>query len=127
MSLFYNRRFSSYRLVLEISHARKSECASGDLVLGLTLVRTLVELQGGTLSCGSEGLSKEIRFTVTLPGLFVEASHAAMFDRSINATPRCLFADRDCRVQCRCSRDPRGGDIAAHGRQVAVATMLKAR
>jgi signal transduction histidine kinase/CheY-like chemotaxis protein len=44
-----------------------SDRAQGGLGLGLTLVRSLVEMHGGTVSARSEGLSKGSEFTVRLP------------------------------------------------------------
>jgi CheY-like chemotaxis protein len=46
---------------------RSSDRASGGLGLGLPLVRHLVELHGGMVSCESRGLGKGSRFTVCLP------------------------------------------------------------
>jgi PAS domain S-box-containing protein len=46
---------------------RTSDRASGGLGLGLALVRSLVELHGGSVCAASEGTSKGSRFTVVLP------------------------------------------------------------
>ncbi|HZH79140.1 MAG TPA: ATP-binding protein, partial [Archangium sp.] len=44
-----------------------SDRAQGGLGLGLTLVRSLVEMHGGSVSARSEGLSKGSEFSVRLP------------------------------------------------------------
>jgi signal transduction histidine kinase/DNA-binding response OmpR family regulator len=44
-----------------------SDRAQGGLGLGLTLVRSLVEMHGGSVSAHSEGISKGSEFTVRLP------------------------------------------------------------
>jgi PAS domain S-box-containing protein len=46
---------------------RSSARSQGGLGLGLALVKSLVELHGGKVSCFSEGLGKGSRFTVCLP------------------------------------------------------------
>jgi len=48
---------------------RTADRASGGLGLGLALVRSLVELHGGTVACHSAGPGKGSRFTVSLPCL----------------------------------------------------------
>lgn len=51
---------------------RTSDRSSGGLGLGLALVRSLIELHRGTVTCSSSGLGKGSVFTVLLPLLFVE-------------------------------------------------------
>jgi len=59
---------------------RSSDRASGGLGLGLALVRSLVELHHGAVTCSSAGIGKGSRFTVRLPRLVREegaGAHAA--------------------------------------------------
>lgn len=51
---------------------RSPDRASGGLGVGLAVVKSLVELHGGTVSCESQGLGKGSRFTVCLPRLPVQ-------------------------------------------------------
>jgi signal transduction histidine kinase len=46
-----------------------AERSGGGLGLGLALVKNIVELHGGTVSCTSEGLGQGSTFTVSLPQL----------------------------------------------------------
>ena len=46
---------------------RTSDRSSGGLGLGLALVRSLIHLHGGIVTCESEGHAKGSRFTITLP------------------------------------------------------------
>jgi PAS domain S-box-containing protein len=46
---------------------RTSDRSGGGLGLGLALVKSLVELHGGSVTCASPGLGKGSRFTVCLP------------------------------------------------------------
>ena len=48
---------------------RSSDRAQGGLGLGLALVKNLVELHGGRVSCSSPGLGQGSRFVVTLPAV----------------------------------------------------------
>ncbi len=69
---------------------RTSDRASGGLGLGLALVRSLVELHGGTVSCASAGPGQGSRFTVTLPLLAAGAAPAAPRDEAQAAQERGL-------------------------------------
>ncbi|WP_194726134.1 PAS domain-containing hybrid sensor histidine kinase/response regulator [Noviherbaspirillum malthae] len=51
---------------------RTPDRSSGGLGLGLALVKSLVELHGGTVSCESRGIGQGSRFTVCLPRLPVQ-------------------------------------------------------
>lgn len=64
---------------------RSSDRSTGGLGIGLAIVKNLVELHGGTVSCESAGLGKGSRFVVRLP-LHVEskepqAHHPGIQDR----------------------------------------------
>jgi PAS domain S-box-containing protein len=48
---------------------RSSDRSQGGLGVGLALVKSLVELHGGSVTCSSEGLHKGSEFKVTLPRL----------------------------------------------------------
>ena len=53
---------------------RTPDRSSGGLGLGLALVKSLVEMHGGTVGCVSDGLNKGSRLSVLLPLLAHEAS-----------------------------------------------------
>ncbi|WP_334187738.1 hybrid sensor histidine kinase/response regulator [Noviherbaspirillum sp.] len=55
---------------------RTSDRASGGLGLGLPLVKSLVELHEGTVTCESQGIGRGSRFTVSLPRLIVQEGHS---------------------------------------------------
>ncbi len=58
---------------------RTSDRTSGGLGLGLALVKSLVELHGGTVTCSSQGIGKGSTFTVCLPRVLAVDRHV---DRS---------------------------------------------
>jgi PAS domain S-box-containing protein len=57
---------------------RTPDRSSGGLGLGLALVKSMVELHGGSVGCASEGRGKGSRFTVCLPRLPLQAEPAAL-------------------------------------------------
>jgi signal transduction histidine kinase len=59
-----------------IQGERHGERTAGGLGIGLTLVRRLVELHGGTVRAFSDGLGKGSEFVVRLPGLHRQPSRA---------------------------------------------------
>jgi PAS domain S-box-containing protein len=54
---------------------RSSDRSAGGLGLGLALVKSLVELHGGTVTCRSDGAGKGSTFTICLPRLATGAEH----------------------------------------------------
>lgn len=60
-----------FQMFAQVDHTL--DRAHGGLGIGLTLVRTLVELHGGTVEAESPGPGKGATFTVTLPVLRAEA------------------------------------------------------
>lgn len=64
--------------------------AQGGLGIGLTLVRQLVELHGGTVKAYSEGAGRGSEFEVLLPVLEREAHHPASPSRATQRSPRAL-------------------------------------
>src|SRR5206468_1815834 len=69
-----------------------SDRSSGGLGLGLALVKSLVELHGGTVAAASDGAAKGSTFTVTLPRMHehLEQSLAYGANDRLQGTPRPL-------------------------------------
>jgi len=66
---------------------RSPDRSSGGLGLGLALVKSLVELHGGSVACDSAGPGLGSRFTVTLPRLPDQAPPAQVAAGAPDATP----------------------------------------
>ena len=62
---------------LFVQGERSAERAAGGLGIGLTLVRRLIQLQGGSVDAESAGLGRGSRFTVRLPRLAEAALETA--------------------------------------------------
>lgn len=63
------RELQPYVFDLFSQAKRNSDRSQGGLGLGLALVKSLVALHGGTVTCFSEGVGKGARFSVKLPKL----------------------------------------------------------
>ena len=70
---------ASHAFELFAQAERTSDRASGGLGLGLALVKSLVELHGGSVSCDSAGLGKGSRFCVFLPRAHDAAADAPQY------------------------------------------------
>ena len=66
---------------------RASNRAEGGLGIGLTLVRRLVELHGGSVAASSAGIGQGSEFTVRLPAICTFAGGAAGGGDGRNAGP----------------------------------------
>lgn len=71
---------------------RTSDRAAGGLGIGLAIVKKLVELHGGTVTCESEGSNKGSRFVVRLPRLVTPNTHVPrkLSDQGRNEPTRSL-------------------------------------
>jgi len=97
---------------------RSADRGAGGLGLGLALVKSLVELHGGTVECASAGLGAGSRFTVTLPRLPIDATasaHEVSAARADSARLRILVVDDN-----RDAADTLGMVLEAMGHDVAV-------
>ena len=77
---------------------RSSDRSSGGLGLGLALVKSLVELHGGTVVCKSAGEGKGSTFTLHLPRLEAETGinhvhETASIARAVNGSLRIMVVD----------------------------------
>ncbi len=96
--------------------------AQGGLGIGLTLVRRLVELHGGTVSAFSEGLGHGTSVTVVLPSIAASVEKAtAATTPSVTAKRRVLVVEdnKDARETLRVMLELAGHDVleAADGRR----------
>jgi PAS domain S-box-containing protein len=59
---------------------RTSDRSSGGLGLGLALVKSLVELHGGSVAAASEGIGQGSRFTMVLPRIHEQSEECGGYD-----------------------------------------------
>jgi signal transduction histidine kinase/CheY-like chemotaxis protein len=96
---------------------RSNRRAQGGLGIGLTLVRTLVELHGGGVEARSEGIGTGSTFVVTLPVL-----HDVVADADAGVSPRPFPSRRILVVDDnRDAADTLGSVLAALGAVVSIA------
>ena len=90
---------SIFEMFSQIEHPLQRD--SGGLGIGLTLVRSLVEMHGGSIEVHSEGPGQGSEFTVRLPALTgVAAAEAAAIEspNAVAATPRRVLVADDNRA-----------------------------
>jgi len=83
-----------FEMFVQAEHSR--ELSQGGLGIGLTLVKRLVDLHGGSIAVRSEGLGKGSTFTVRLPALAAGAPQGAGDAQTLDAADqprRILVAD----------------------------------
>ena len=71
---------------------RSSDRSSGGLGLGLALVKSLIELHHGTVTCASEGTDQGSSFTISLPRLQAPGRHDPLEggEGRVQGSPRAL-------------------------------------
>lgn len=74
---------SNHAFELFAQAERTSDRSSGGLGLGLSLVKSLVELHGGIVSCRSDGLGKGSTFSISLPLLHQNANPVPVDSRAV--------------------------------------------
>ena len=107
---------------------RDSDRSAGGLGLGLALVKSLVELHHGTVSCESGGIGKGSKFTVCLPRLVKEIrrdkqlSLDGLVDRSAKSLRIMVVDDnRDAAAMLAMLLEAAGHDVAvAYGARQAL-------
>jgi CheY-like chemotaxis protein len=115
---------------LFVQGERTLERAQGGLGIGLTLVRRLVELHGGTVSAFSDGPGRGSAFTVRLPKIAtpqnsqpsLEESHCESFSRRVLV----IEDNRDAREMFRMMLELAGHEVLEAEEGVGGLELLKA-
>jgi CheY-like chemotaxis protein len=78
---------------LFVQNERSLDRSQGGLGIGLSVVRRLIEMQGGAVSGSSRGTGQGSTFQISLPAIAPPCGAPAVKSRPVNATLRVLIVD----------------------------------